>query len=160
MADEPEPVWLTREQVEGIHESMLASYGGLAGVRDIGALESALGRPMHRWHYGDDTDIAELAAAYGFAVAKNHPFADGNKRTAFVSMATFYEQNGNQLTAPEADVVVLMVAVASGEISETRLATWLRDNTAPPRPKRVRERKGEKERKREGEKGKPTGRLH
>ncbi len=133
-----EPNWLTPERLVAIHELMLALHGGLGGTRDQGALESALGQPMHRWHYGED-DLAELAAAYGFALAKNHPFADGNKRTAFVSMATFIEQNGRELTAPEADVVVVMVAVASGEITEKQLAEWLRGNTARRRgPRRKR----------------------
>src|ERR1019366_3667292 len=109
---------------------------GLPGVRDAGALESALGRPRHRWHYGEAKDLADCAASYGFGLAKNHPFADGNKRTAFVAMATFYELNGCTLTATEEDVVHTMIGVADGSISEKQLATWLRDNTAKPRRKR------------------------
>lgn len=133
MSTKAEPRWLTRQIVEAIHEVQLASNGGLPGLRDGGALESALGRPMHRWHYGEAEDLADCAAAYGFGIAKNHPFADANKRTAFVVMATFYELNGHPLTASEADSVETMVGVADGTISEKRLAAWLRDNTTAPR---------------------------
>jgi death-on-curing protein len=131
-----EPKWITRPQVEAIHDAQLAQHGGLAGIRDAGALESALGRPMHRWHYGMSSDVADCAASYGFGVAKNHPFADGNKRTAFVTMATFCQLNGLTVIAPEADVVHTMVAVADGGVSEDELAAWLRANTSKPRRKR------------------------
>jgi death-on-curing protein len=136
MATPPEPKWLARNIVEAIHDVQLADNGGLPGLRDAGALESALGRPMHRWHYGEAKDVAECAASYGFGIAKNHPFADGNKRTAFVVMATFHELNGSALTAPEADVVRTMVGVADGSVSEKELAVWLRENSAKPRRKR------------------------
>lgn len=122
--------------VEAIHDAQLASHGGLPGLRDPGALETALGRPMHRWRYGETKDLADCAASYGFALAKNHPFADGNKRTAFIVMATFLELNGGSLTASEAEMVHTMIGVADGSVSEKRLATWLRDNTAKPRRKR------------------------
>ena len=133
-----EPKWLGRHVVEAIHEVQLANNGGLPGLRDGGALESALGRSMHRWHYGETQDLADYAAAYGFGIARNHPFADANKRTAFVVMATFLELNGQPLTASEADVVHTMVGVADGSISERALAAWLRDNTAAPRRRRKR----------------------
>ena len=132
MATTKEPQWLGRQVVEAIHDVQLANNGGLPGLRDAGALESALGCPMHRWHYGEAEDLADCAAAYGFGIAKNHPFADANKRTAFVVMATFCELNGQPLTASEEDVVQVMVGVADGSISEKRLAAWLRDNTATP----------------------------
>jgi death-on-curing protein len=122
--------------VEAIHDIQLASNGGLAGLRDAGSLESALGRPVHRWHYGEATDLAHCAASYGYGLARNHPFADANKRTAFVVMATFYELNGASLVAAESDVVQTMVGIADGSLSEKRLAAWLRDNTPPPRRKR------------------------
>lgn len=93
---------------------------------------------MHRWHYGEAKDLAECAASYGFGLAKNHPFADGNKRTAFVVMATFYDWNGCTLTAPEEEMVHIMVGIADGTVSEKRLAAWLRDNTAKPRRRRTR----------------------
>jgi death-on-curing protein len=131
-----EPLWLSAGQVQAIHDAMLAQHGGLPGLRDAGGLESVLGRPMHRWHYRKATGLADLAASYGFALAKDHPFADGNKRTAFVSMATFFEQNGHVLTAPEPDVVHVMIGVASGEISERQLAGWLKKNSEKYSPHR------------------------
>lgn len=136
MSVKGEPKWLTRPIVEAIHDVQLANYGGLTGLRDASARESALGRPMHRWHYGEAIDLADCAAAYGFGIAKNHPFADANKRTALDAMATFLELNGHALTESEADMVHTMVGVADGSISEKRLAQWLRDNTATPRRKR------------------------
>ncbi|HEY4659128.1 MAG TPA: type II toxin-antitoxin system death-on-curing family toxin [Gemmatimonadaceae bacterium] len=124
-----EPRWLTREQVEAIHGLQLEQHGGLPGVRDVGALESALGRPQNRWHYGAADDAAACAAAYGFALAKSHAFSDGNKRTAFVAMATFFERNGFTLSAPEPEAVITMLAVADGTMTEDALARWLRDNS-------------------------------
>jgi death-on-curing protein len=135
MPSRREPRWLARDVVAAIHDAQLASNGGLQGLRDLGALESALGRPVHRWHYGEAKDLADCAASYGFGIAKNHPFADGNKRTAFVVVATFYELNGHELDATEVDAVNVMVGVADGSISEKRLATWLRENTAKARRK-------------------------
>ncbi len=136
MPTKREPKWLVRAVVEAIHDVQLEHNGGLHGLRDAGSLESALGRPLHRWHYGEAKDLADCAASYGFGLAKNHPFADGNKRTAFVVMATFYELNGSELNATEVDAVAVMVGVADGSITEVRLAAWLRDNTATPRRKR------------------------
>jgi death-on-curing protein len=114
--------------VEGIHAMQLSMHGGLPATRDVGALESALGRPRHKWHYGKP-DLADCAAAYGFGIAKNHAFNDGNKRTALVSMATFLEDNGVAFVPPEADAVLTMLAVAAGEMDEKALAEWLRANT-------------------------------
>jgi death-on-curing protein len=136
MSVKREPKWLARRVVEAIHDVQLESNGGLVGLRDAGALESALGRPMHRWHYDEAEDLADCAASYGFGLAKNHPFADGNKRTAFVVMATFLELNGRVLTASEEDAVLTMVGVADGSITEARLAAWLRGNSSTPRRKR------------------------
>lgn len=136
MPTRKEPKWLTRQVVEAIHDVQLASNGGLAGLRDAGSLEPALGRPVHRWHCGEATDLADCAASYGYGLARNHPFADANKRTAFVVMVTFYELNGASLVAAESDVVQTMVGIADGSLSEKRLAAWLRDNTPPPHRKR------------------------
>lgn len=136
MPTKDEPKWLTRQIVEAIHDVQLANYGGLVGLRDASALESALGRPLHRWHYGEANDLADCAAAYGFGIAKNHPFADANKRTALDTMVTFLELNRQSLTATEEEMVHTMVAVADGSISEKRLAAWLRDNSAASRRKR------------------------
>jgi death-on-curing protein len=136
MAARQEPKWLARSVVGAIHDAQLTSDGGLQGLRDPGALESALGRPMHRWQYDEATDVADCAASYGFGLAKNHAFADGNKRTAFVVMATFHELNGGTLAASEEEMVEVMVGVADGSISEKQLAAWLRANSAKPRRKR------------------------
>ncbi|HEY3934954.1 MAG TPA: type II toxin-antitoxin system death-on-curing family toxin [Gemmatimonadales bacterium] len=130
-----EPTWLDRPTVLAIHDELLAQHGGLAGVRDIGLLDSALGRPQHRWAYDEGVDLFECAACYGFGIAKNHPFNDGNKRTAFQAMYTFLGLNGEQITAPDLDVVNVMVAVASGAMTEKKLADWLRSSTAH-RPRR------------------------
>ena len=138
MAGRREPTWLTREDVEAIHDAQLAQFGGLPGLRDAGALESALGRPMNRLLYGKAEDVLDCAASYGFGLAKNHAFADGNKRTAFVATATFLELNGWLLVATEPDAVITMLGVADGSITERRLAEWLRCNTK--RAGKVRER--------------------
>ena len=124
-----EPKWLTPQHVDGIHAIQLEQHGGLRGIRDAGALESALGRPQHQWHYDVAKDLADCTAAYGFAIAKNRAFSDGNKRTAFQSMFVFLALNGVDLVAAETDAVTTMLAVASGEMRENALAAWLRDNS-------------------------------
>jgi death-on-curing protein len=129
-----EPQWLTRAQVKAIHDMQILQHGGLPGIRDENALESALGRPRHRWHYGVATHVTGCAAAYAFGLARNHPFSDGNKRTAFVAMATFLERNGLSLTATEPDAVATMLALAEGTLSEEELGEWLRDNSKRRRP--------------------------
>lgn len=129
MPKRSEPRWLTRDQVEAIHGMQLEQHGGLPGIRDAGALESALGRPRHRRQYGAAHDVAACAASYGFALAKNHAFSDGNKRTAFVAMATFLAYHGFTLTAPEPAAVTSMLAVADGSMTEDALAEWLRENS-------------------------------
>jgi death-on-curing protein len=142
-----EPEWLDRAMVEAIHDLQLNQHGGLRGIRDVGALESALGRPRHKWVYGAADDLSDCAAAYGFGIAKNHPFADGNKRTAFQAMYTFLGVNGIELIAPEADAVTIMIALATDEVDEAGLATWLRDNTKSTGSSRGRVREGRKVRK-------------
>lgn len=126
-----EPIWLRRDIVLGLHDTMIDLYGGATGVRDEGLLDSALGRGMQIAAYEPDADIFRLAAAYASGVAKNHPFVDGNKRTAFASAATFLEINGVSLSLAHEDIVETMVALASGEITEDQFAEWLRANTAP-----------------------------
>ena len=102
------------------------THGGLPGLRDADALESALARPRQAWIYAEQTDIASLAAAYAFGIARSHPFNDGNKRIAFVVAAVFAELNGLRLDAPESEVVDMMLKLASGTIDEDALAEWLR----------------------------------
>lgn len=120
-------VWLTSDLVQAIHARQLRLFGGPPGLRDEGALESALGRPMNRAAYGV-TDLAELAAAYAFGIAKNHPFIDGNKRAAFLSLITFLGLNGIDFLVEEAQAVVMVRGLAAGEIDEDGLTRWIRDN--------------------------------
>jgi death-on-curing protein len=122
-----EPVWLTLELVQAIHESQLRKFGGPPGVRDIGALESALGRARNRRAY-ENGDLPTLAAAYGFGIARNHPFVDGNKRAALLSIVTFLGLNGIDFVADEAEAVVIIRDLAAGEVDEAGLARWIADN--------------------------------
>ena len=126
MAANQEWVWIDPAVVLAVHEEQLAEHGGAAGVRDVGLLESALARPRNLAHYGAP-DVCELAAAYAFGLARNHPFIDGNKRSAFVATELFLMLNGWQLTATDADCVLVMLSLAAGDIDETPFAAWLRD---------------------------------
>ncbi len=123
-------VWLDQTVVLAVHDEQLAEHGGGAGVRDSGMFESAMNRPLHLAAYGQP-DVAELAAAYGFGLARNHPFIDGNKRTAFVAVELFLMLNGYDLTASDGDCVLTMLAVAAGEMEETEFAEWVRRNSTP-----------------------------
>lgn len=122
----PEPNWLTRVAVEAIHCDQLREHGGLPGLRDQNALESALARPRQKWHYADCTDVPTLAAAYAFGLSKNHPYRDGNKRIGFLAMVTFLGMNGYDLLATDAEVVVEILALADGSVSEEALTDWIR----------------------------------
>jgi death on curing protein len=122
-----EPRWLSRTIVDAVHADQLRQHGGLASVRDESALESALARPQQKWNYGEERDLAVLAAAYAFGLARNHPYRDGNKRIAFLAMVTFLGINDRDLIADDADVVTTMLALAAGSLSETKLAVWIRD---------------------------------
>jgi death-on-curing protein len=120
-------LWIATEVAEAAHAEQLAEHGGPAGVRDAGALASVMARAQNLALYGEP-DWAALAAAYGFGIARNHPFADGNKRTAAVVMETFMVLNGYTLTASDAELVVAIQALAAGELSEEQLADWLREH--------------------------------
>jgi death-on-curing protein len=127
-----EPRWIDRLVVDAIHFDTIRSHGGMRGVRDEGdegVLESALVRPRQKASYEPTADIFDLAAAYGFGLARNHPFNDGNKRVAFVTMVVFLELNGSEFDAAETDVVTVMLALAAGEMTETALADWLRTSS-------------------------------
>lgn len=124
-----EPKWLNRAIVEAIHDEQLRTFGGPGGLRDEGMLESALGRPVNRWHY-EDADLVALAASYAFGIARNHPFVDGNKRAAFLAAYTFLGINGVELDAPDAEVVVMTSGLAAGEVDEVGYAAWIRDRLA------------------------------
>jgi death-on-curing protein len=118
-------VWVATEVALAAHAEQLAEHGGGEGVRDAGLLESAMARPRNLADYGDP-DAAALAAAYAFGIARNHPFVDGNKRTAAVVSETFLVLNGHALEASDAELVVAMLALAAGELSEDELADWFR----------------------------------
>jgi death-on-curing protein len=121
-----EPVWVSRRVAEAIHDLQIREHGGAAGLRDSGLLESALSSPRNRWAYGDDPDLAELAAAYAVALVRDHPFVDGNKRTAFLVTYVFLALNGYDLHAPEEEVATTMWSLSSGEIDGAAFAQWIR----------------------------------
>ena len=123
-------VWIEESVVWAVHEAQLAEHGGSAGVRDSGLLQSALARPLNLVAYGE-ADASTLAAAYGFGIARNHPFIDGNKQTAFVCAELFLALNGYVLTALDADCVSTMLALAAGELPEADFAAWIKTHTAP-----------------------------
>jgi death-on-curing protein len=125
------PRWVTRVVVDAIQTDMLLTHGGMLGLRDENLLESALARPRQLLAYKPDAEIATLAAAYAYALARNHPYNDGNKRVAFVVMAVFLGLNGLDITASEAEVVTTIVALAAGRIDEETLADWIRSHTTP-----------------------------
>lgn len=112
--------------VGAMHVDQVRKHGGSPGVRDQGLIESALARPMQRWSYDPEADLADLAAACGYGLAKNHGFVDGNKRVAFTALYVFLGLNGRELDAPEPEVVRVMLDLASGALGEGELAEWIR----------------------------------
>ena len=121
-----EPAWLDAKIALAVHDRQLAEHGGGQGVRDPALLESALARPINRWGYGED-DRCSLAAAYAFGIARNHPFVDGNKRTAWVFARLFLALNGVELRFAPGDAIRTMLALAAGELAEEALADWFRE---------------------------------
>lgn len=119
--------------VDAVHTDQLREHGGLSGVRDENALESALARPQQRWHYRPDVDVATLAAAYAFGLVKNHPYRDGNKRIGFLAAVTFLGINGFDFDATEHEIVAGMLMLADGKLSEEQLADWVRSHITPSR---------------------------
>lgn len=126
-----EPEWLDVNIMLDVHAEQLALFGGPDGVRDLGLLESALARPVNKYAYGE-TDLAALAAAYGFGIAKNHPFVDGNKRAAFAAIIVFLGLNGIDFVVPPESATAMILSLAAGEVSEESLARWIRDNWPKP----------------------------
>lgn len=120
-------MWLDSQLALAIHDRQLAEHGGPSGVRDAGALESALARARNQWEYGED-DLCQLAAAHAFALARNHPFTDGNKRTAWVIARAFLVLNGVELTFAAPDAVATVQSLAAGVLSEDELAAWFREH--------------------------------
>jgi death on curing protein len=123
-------IWLSDELILAIHDEQLAEHGGSTGLRDVGRLNSALARPLNRAGYGDP-DIAELASVYALVIAQNHPFIEGNKRTAFVAMELFLRLNGCRFTAGDADAAVMFLAMAAGELPGDEFTAWVRMHTRP-----------------------------
>ena len=121
--------WIDKRLLLLLHDESLSMHGGASGRRDEGLLDSALARPLNIVAYGEP-DVADLAAAYGFGLAKNHPFIDGNKRTAFLAVGLFLRLNGQRLVASQTDATLGMLQVAGSELSEPALADWLRKNMA------------------------------
>jgi len=123
-----EPTWVLREVVFLLHEQSLAQFGGSAGVRDEGLLDSALGKPQNLFAHGKP-GLFDLAASYAFGLVKNHPFIDGNKRAGFVVAVLFLELNGYKFEATEVDAALRTLALAAGEMSEAAYAGWLKSNS-------------------------------
>lgn len=121
------PVWLGVEILIDLHAEQLALFGGPDGIRDQGMLESALGRPLNKFAYGEP-DVAALAAAYAYGIARNRPFVDGNKRTAFDAMIVFLGLNDIDFLVPPEEATAMILSLAAGEVSEEGLARWIRDN--------------------------------
>ena len=129
-----EPVWIDERDARAVHDRLLALYGGAAGLRDDGLLKSALARPYQRFAYGESTDISELAAAYTVGIVRDHPFADGNKRTGFVVGILFLELNGYRFNASEEDATKAVLDLAAGVIDETTYSAFLRANLRRRKP--------------------------
>jgi death-on-curing protein len=122
--------WVDRKLLVLLHDESLAMHGGASGIRDEGLLESALARAANLASYGEP-DFADLAACYAFGLARNHPFVDGNKRAAFLSVGLFLGLNGYRLTASQAEATVAVFGLAAGDIDEPTFAAWLRERVAP-----------------------------
>jgi death-on-curing protein len=122
------PTWLLQSAISAVHDAQIAEHGGADGLRDEGALASALARPVNLHAYGE-SDFFRLAAAYAFGIVRNHPFVDGNKRTAFLAAYVFLSINGHELEADEVSAATATLALAADEIGEDEFGAWLRANT-------------------------------
>lgn len=119
-----EPRWITLAIVQELQRRQIATFGGLAGIRDANLLDSALSRPINRFLYESDVSYADLAASYCFGIAKNHPFVDGNKRAAYVAATVFLRLNGIRIAPSQEDIINTILSLASGELDESNLAEW------------------------------------
>lgn len=124
-----EPRWISKRALLLLHSASLAAFGGSAGIRDEALLDSALARARNRFLYEPAADIAELAACYGFGLAKNHPFVDGNKRAALHAIGVFLAINNYELVTPQSEAIQAILGLAAGDVSEPELATWIRLNS-------------------------------
>ena len=122
--------WISQRALMLLHDESLAIHGGLSGVRDEGLLLSALARPVNLLAYGTP-DVADCAASYAYGLAKNHPFADGNKRAAFLALGMFLRLNGYRLAATQSDATQTIFALAAGDLTESELAAWIRAHATP-----------------------------
>lgn len=125
-----EPIWVKQAVALAVHDRQLAEHGGGEGLRDAGALDSALARPRNRWEYGED-DLPVLAAAYAFGVVRNHPFVDGNKRTGWIVARLFLDLNGFDVECDEVVAIRTVEMLAAGELTEDELAHWFRQRLLP-----------------------------
>ncbi|MHC4442937.1 MAG: type II toxin-antitoxin system death-on-curing family toxin [Planctomycetota bacterium] len=124
-----EPIWIRDDVVRAIHSRQLSEHGGQEGIRDEGLLDSALTRPRSKLNYSSsEPDLAELAASYAYGLSQNHPFIDGNKRTAYVACRTFLILNGRDIVAPQEEKVLIFLQLAAGTLSEQQLAEWIRNH--------------------------------
>jgi death-on-curing protein len=123
------PRWISKKALLLLHESSLAEFGGARGIRDDGVLDSALARPLNTYAYKPKSTIADLAASYAYGLARNHPFVDGNKRIAFLSIGVFLAINRYKLAADQLDAIRTMFAVAAGDLDEHGLAVWIAKNS-------------------------------
>src|SRR5260370_13041988 len=123
-----QPHWISRRALLYLHSASLATFGGSTGIRDEGLLDSALARPRNRFLYSPESDLSELAASYGFGIAKNHPFIDGNKRAAFHSVGLFLSINAYELTADQLDAIQTILNLAASELGEEEFAVWIRNH--------------------------------
>src|SRR5882757_3403655 len=124
-----QPHWISRRALLYLHSASLTTFGGSTGIRDEGLLDSALAGSQDKFLYAPESDLSELAASYGFGIAKNHPFIDGNKRAAFHSVGLFLSINGYQLVADQLDAIQTMLSLAAGELCEEEFAVWIRSHT-------------------------------
>ncbi len=122
------PIWVPRIAVETIHFEQIREHGGLPGIRDESLLESALARPQQKWSYSKRPEISELAAAYCYGLVRSHPFHDGNKRVAFLTMVVFLGLNGVEFVVEETEVVSIMLDAAAGNLTEKNLTEWIYDH--------------------------------
>ena len=122
------PLWIDARALLLLHAESLAEHGGLVGMRDEAAFESAMARPRQVLTYEPKCDVARLAAAYGFGLVRNHPFSDGNKRAGFLAILLFLDLNGYQLDVEQAEAIRIIFGVAAGKVSESELAEWIRGN--------------------------------
>ncbi len=126
-------VWLSRDLILAIHDEQIARHGGAAGLRDAGLLESALARPLNLAGYGTP-DTAELGATYALAIARNHPFVDGNKRAAFMALVLFLALNGMKFDPPEVEATITTLSMAAGDIDDPTFIAWVRRHATPMAP--------------------------